>query len=382
MSDKVGSVEGIRGVACFMVVLSHLSLTFFPYLQGFIGKAGANNPIQSFIHNSPFGFIYSGTSAVYIFFVLSGYILTYVALKNNVNKLISMSLKRYPRLMIPAVVSCVFAYLIFTFLHIDKSMLTDWINKYGDFNYSLIGSIYSGTIESFLFGYSPYNPVLWTMQIELIGSLVVFAMCYIRYNSSSFLITIGFIIFLLALTGVKIISAKLGLGLIAFVAGHLFYLYGKNISFMLSMLLFVTGLYLAGTHNQSSSYSLITSIFGSKSYILGNFISGIIIVYSIIFSNVLSALFSKKIFVFMGKVSFSVYLIHLPIISSLGVLFFSYFIKYFNYDMSAFLSSISVIFLTYAIAVFYFRYVDQPGMVLSNQFSKNVSKLIKLQTNS
>jgi len=37
--EKVLSVESIRGVACFMVLLSHLSLTFFPYLHAFNGEA-------------------------------------------------------------------------------------------------------------------------------------------------------------------------------------------------------------------------------------------------------------------------------------------------------------------------------------------------------
>jgi len=367
---KLKAIEGIRGVACFMVVLSHLSLTFFPHLHAFSGKAGIENSVQGFIHNSPFGFIYSGTSAVYIFFVLSGYILTYVALKGNVHKLIAMSLKRYPRLMIPAVVSCILAFLCFNYFTIDKSALTDWINGYGSLDYSLLGAIYSGTVESFLVGKSSYNPVLWTMKIELIGSFIVFVMCLIRYKKTTVYIELLFIFTVIFLVGVKLLSAKLGLGIIAFIVGHLFYFYGKDIQSKFSIPLLIFGLYLAGIHNDSLSYSALTSIFGLYSYSLGNFSSGVIIVYSIIFSVNLNAFFSKKIFVFMGKVSFSVYLIHLLVISTLGVFLFNFIYEYFSYEVSAISSSVITILSTYIISIFYFNYVDQTGMIASTKFQR------------
>jgi len=58
-------------------------LYFFPYLHAFKGKADPNiNGIQYFIHESSFAFFFSGFVAVYMFFVLSGFILTMVALSH------------------------------------------------------------------------------------------------------------------------------------------------------------------------------------------------------------------------------------------------------------------------------------------------------------
>jgi peptidoglycan/LPS O-acetylase OafA/YrhL len=374
--SKVKVVEGIRGVACFMVVLSHLSLTFFPYLHTFSGKGGVNNPIQIDIYNSPFGFMYSGASAVCIFFVLSGYILTYVALKDNIHKLIAMSVKRYPRLMIPSAVSCILAYVLFCLFSFDKSMLTDWIGSYGSGNYSFLGALFSGTIKSFFIGESSYNPTLWTMKIELIGSFFIFAMCFTKYKYRVIYIDLSVIVSLVLLTVFKLLSASLGMGLIAFTVGYLFCLYGKNIKPMLSIPLFIFGLYLAGAHNNSSSYSAIISFFGEDTYLLGNFTSAILIVYSIIFSRSLNSFFSKKIFVFMGKVSFSVYLIHLPIISTLGVLCFNFLYKNFSYEEAAILASVITLFSTYTISLFYFKYVDYQGIVISNKFQKTLNFIL------
>ncbi|WP_428088263.1 hypothetical protein [Candidatus Thioglobus sp.] len=179
-----------------------------------------------------------------------------------------------------------------------------------------------------------------------------------------------FIFTVIFLVGVKLLSAKLGLGIIAFIVGHLFYFYGKDIQSKFSIPLLIFGLYLAGIHNDSLSYSALTSIFGLYSYSLGNFSSGVITVYSIIFSVNLNAFFSKKIFVFMGKVSFSVYLIHLLVISTLGVFLFNFIYEYFSYEVSAISSSVITILSTYIISIFYFNYVDQTGMIASTKFQR------------
>ena len=355
--SKVKAVEGVRGTACLLVVFSHLSLTFFPYLHALAGKAGSSNQFQGFIHNSPFGFIYSGTAAVYIFFVLSGYILTYAALTGNSNtssKLIAMSLKRYPRLMIPTTVSCVLAYVLFASISTDKTMLTDWIIGYGKFNYSFIGAIYSGSVESFILGRSSYNWVLWTMKIELIGSFLVFIICFLRTKVRGGGVDFLCTAIIITLMAFRLLSISLGLGFIAFISGHTFYYYGRPLPSTLAIPMFIFGLYLAGTHNDSSSYFLLSAIAGSRAYELGNFVSGILIVYAAIFNDELNALFSNKALVFMGKLSFSVYLIHLSIISTFGVLVFNLCRENYTYDISAILSSCITILSTYLMAIFYF----------------------------
>mgnify|MGYP000010203739 FL=1 len=374
---KVNAIEGIRGVACFMVVLSHLSLTFFPYLHGFSGTAGVENQIQRFIYDSPLGFMYSGSSAVYVFFVLSGYILTFAAFKSNIDKIISMSIKRYPRLMIPVVVSCFLSLFFFSVFSTDKSRLPEWISTYGNFDYSLAGATYSGTVGAFLTGESLYNPVLWTMQTELIGSFVIFIMCFIKIKFQLRFVDFFIGLLLLLLLFFNAITLGLTAGLIAFILGHLFYIHGKAVKPIVSLPLLVLGLYLAGAHNESSSYSLIVSILGEKTYIVANFLSGMMIVYSIIFSTNLSDVFSKKIFVFMGRVSFSVYLIHIPIISTVGVLVFNLLHDYFDYSSSAILSSLVSISLIYFLSIYYFKYVDNFAIIFSGKFQVFIASFFR-----
>lgn len=375
---KILSVESIRGWACFMVLLSHLSLTFYPYLHAFDGEAQFGEyPIQHFIHESPFGFFFSGTSAVFIFFVLSGYILTKVALKDNniAERVYLMGLKRYPRLMIPALASCLIAFLAIALFDITSPQLSDWINGYGNNGtYSAVGAIYSGAIDVFfLSGRSSYNPVLWTMKIELLGSFIVYLLCLNRATLNIPFLT-GFAFLLTAsLMLLGMLEPNLALGFMSFYGGYLFGIYGSKISTKLSLVLIVSGLYLAGAHNSSSSYAFIHFFLGDYTYKLCNFISGFLIVYAIIFNDGLNRIFSGRLSVFMGKVSFSVYLVHMPILSTFGVFLFNAAYKATGiYDLAAIISSISSIIMVYFVSLYFYKHIDSKAMTISNRFAKYV----------
>lgn len=379
VTNKLLAVESIRGIACLIVVFSHLSLTFFPILHS--GNTDFQlYPFQSYLYDLPFGFLYSGLSAVFVFFVLSGFILTKVLTDNySDTRLKKACLKRYPRPMLPALLSCVLAYLVISSFEMNHPSLTDWINTFGNFDGSLLGAFYNGAIDVFfLSGKSLYNPVLWTMKIELIGSFLVFLLIYLfnRFNKSYFSILLLFVILILTVT--KMLNPLLGLGLAGFIIGFIFCIHGRIINFKYSILLLVTGLYLAGAHNGSSSYFIFTQIIGGKTYNLCNFISGILIVYAILFNNELNNFFSGKVGVFLGKISFSIYLIHLPILYVLGVYFFSYIYAVSeNYTLASILASIVTITVSIILAIPFHKFVDKKAMTFSNWIVNRNSNLNK-----
>ena len=92
-----------------------------------------------------------------------------------------------------------------------------------------------------------------------------------------------------------------------------------------------------------------------------------------IFGAKINDILSRPLPVFMGKVSFSVYIIHFLIIASLGVYLFGIFFDVFNsYEAAAILASCVTIIFTYGCSVLVFRYVDSKGMALSNAISKSI----------
>ncbi|MFM6927389.1 MAG: acyltransferase family protein [Bdellovibrio sp.] len=371
MTNKVNSAESIRGLACIAVVLSHISLTFFPQLHGFGESKVPEYDFLNLIHNSPFAFFYSGTGAVFVFFVLSGYVLSLSTLKSdNASKKLKTSLvKRYPRLAIPTVFSCLVAYLTWH-LKIDVSQVAEWGAGLAGHNPNIYHAVFEGSVASFLYGASAYNWVLWTMQIELLGSLIIYFACY--FYSKQKLAVIPFLI--LSLIGTYFISETVFLGIISFVLGMGIFLYGRELSNKVALPLFALGLYFCGAHNTSSSYNFFIQLLDDSTYDMLNFFGGFFIVYSVLKNDLLSRLGDKKFLVFLGKVSFSVYLIHLAVTYALGIPFFNfvYLNLHLSFLSSGLLASLFILVSSIVLAIPCSNYVDDFAVKVSNLFAARI----------
>ena len=373
--SKLNAVESIRGLACLAVVFSHLSLSFYPYLHHFDQHDVASNAIVHFIHHSPFAFWYSGTAAVYVFFVLSGFILSYVICKskNMQLKLKSMMVKRYPRLAIPALGSCILLWFALQFSDIDSSQVQYWLKVLATQDVSFSRAIYEGTIGSFLFAESSINWVLWTMQVELIGSFLLFGLLYIYSLDKRLFLPL---VLLFPTTAIFFKNQELYLGLLCFLIGSLIFMYGRIIrSSTFAIVILLLGLYLAGAHNTSAAYSGLHRLMGDKMYDYCNFLSGILIVYSILMNPMLSKMLDNRVCVYLGKLSFSIYLLHLLIMYCVCLPVFNYFLALgWGYDLSA-ICSIVVFFVALMFSAdLYSRYVDTLAIHLSNRLSDWVLK--------
>lgn len=374
--SKINAAESIRGLACVAVVFSHLSLTFLPFLHNFESVDSSGVAWIDWLHHSPFGFLYSGTGAVFVFFVLSGYVLSYAILRKDdiPLKIKAMSLKRYPRLAIPAGISCLVAFAILSIPVDTSNILGNWMQKYGASSPTLLNALYEGFLGSFIFGYINTNWVLWTMQIELIGSFVLFALLYIYYINKKLFISVAII----SPLPFVIISPVVALGIYAFVFGIFIYLYGKKIPTIISVLLLIAGLYFSGVNSTSNSYALFTSILGTKTSILLNFAAGICIVYSILMNEKLSKILDKKPLVKLGALSFSIYLLHIPLIYLVAIPIFNFILDVSgNYIISATLSSLILIAVTLFFSHFYSKYIDKLSITVANRIE---SWMIKHKT--
>jgi peptidoglycan/LPS O-acetylase OafA/YrhL len=370
-NEKIESAEAIRGIACFFVVLSHLSLTFFPSLHHFFDNPTSTQSIELWIHHSPFAFWYSGTAAVYIFFVLSGVVLTYSIVNSAkpVKKILSMSIKRYPRLMLPALASCMLLWAAFTLYDPPTTGMSEWIASLGDIKpTSFTYAFYEGSFGAFWNGTSQYNWVLWTMKIEFIGSFALFFLLYLRHLNK-------WLTLLLPITIVALCTDLDYLGYAAFLIGALCYLYRKTLSTPVATIVLLFGLYCSGVHIDSDSYQLINDYLGDSSYEILNFLSGILIVLPILFNQTLSRVISNRLTIWLGKLSFSAYLIHLLILYTVGITLFEYLHNAgMLYAPAALLSCAAVIIVTFACSEVFFRLVDKNAITLSNKLANAIIK--------
>ena len=99
---------------------------------------------------------------------------------NQIETLRDRYLKRYLRLSIPIAASVLLGYAL-----MRAGLLTsaagaelshsDWLKTYWSFPPSLVGALQDAAYRVIFLGEFRFNPPLWTMKIEFIGSLITFA---------------------------------------------------------------------------------------------------------------------------------------------------------------------------------------------------------------
>jgi len=103
--SRIAYLESIRGLAALQVLLLHFFAAFAP---GLVFPMATGSGIAAAIHLSPFFFLYDGYSAVYIFFALSGYVLTR-SFERHLAQPAAQVLARIVRLGLPAVAATLIA---------------------------------------------------------------------------------------------------------------------------------------------------------------------------------------------------------------------------------------------------------------------------------
>ena len=177
-------LEALRGLAAFGVVAWHLLLGFAPARPGIL--PGTDRAL-SWIGMPWYGLV-NGGAAVAFFFVLSGFVLTRQALRLGDGGILARSaVKRWPRLAAPVVISCLVSWALFAgglYHHAEVGARTGspWLAAFAyavvppDFAPRLPDALAQGLFWTFLRGDASYNSSLWTMHYEFLGSFIAFAL--------------------------------------------------------------------------------------------------------------------------------------------------------------------------------------------------------------
>jgi peptidoglycan/LPS O-acetylase OafA/YrhL len=175
MNYRFRHLDGLRGIAALIVVVSHIVAGFWP--AAYFGGGGA---FASAFSNTPVFVLISGTFAVYVFLVMSGFVLAGGEV-SGIGRLPLQVVARIVRLGIPAGASVGIAFLLLRSgaIHsVEAGTVTHnaWLaSYYTDAEMPAWRGLREMLGYPFLTGDSSLNPVLWTMRTELVGSIVVFA---------------------------------------------------------------------------------------------------------------------------------------------------------------------------------------------------------------
>lgn len=385
--NKLLHLEGLRGVAALIVVFCHFKNAFahkadiwwFQKVEHWTGSILMADIAQSFLN-----VFFDGFLAVYVFYFMSAYVIS-IKLFNKEksrNYLISAITKRYFRLAIPVLGSILFAFILMKlgFMYnknpnvlFYNGTYNEWLGSFYLFDPNFLGALKNALWDSF-FNYktsTSYNPVLWTMNPELYGSMFCFLLFAVfGKNRFRYYIYGACIVLFSYLFEFWMVTFILGLWFCdmnygnhkrtQLVLDRLEKVFSNK--YWISAILAVVLFYLAGKPN----------FFG----VTDAFLSPLIVIL-IMHTPYLKRFFSWKPFVWLGKISFGLYLVHLPIILS----FSSFLFITLNVSLvpKLFILFLSTTFLSLIVAYLFTFSFDRSGILFSNKMGQFFLKLFKLK---
>jgi len=352
-----------------MVVGYHFLLAFYVY--AFYGP-GNGTPAHTHIESGAYGFplmaFLSGTFAVSLFFLLSGFVLSIGFFKKKDGAVVKgLAIKRYPRLMLPALTSVLLCYVPMKLglSHVARAAAithSGWLALQWTAVPHLFTAIKEGTWGIFTNGASAYNNVLWTMTTEFFGSFLVFGFLLLfagsRYRWVLYgligLMTfntwlIGFIVGMVFadLYSMGIIKQKVrGIGMLA----------------VLALGIFMGGYPIGGVKGTIYEYITLPYITQIDNMVLHLALGASLVVFAVLSTKQVTDMLNSKPISGLGRYTFSLYLTHIPVLFTVTTALFIFFQRHMGYNRSV-LSAIAVSVPLLWVSTWLFeKYVDAPAI--------------------
>jgi peptidoglycan/LPS O-acetylase OafA/YrhL len=359
LNNRIDQLDSIRGLASITVLLNHLYLVL--------------PTLPLLFRYSPLKAIVNGNAAVIMFFVLSGFVLFLPFMRGAAGTYRTFVIKRILRIYIPYFVSIVLAVLMA--LMLAKGSLPGIDAWQSGISLKLLIEHLSLV---FITDTKAFNNVVWSLVHEMRISIYfpLIALCVLRLNWKANL----YICLLLSIPSILKDLFSLGYGLTTmldtmhytsmFIIGALlaknmdkltalYRIWNKKRKWLILSAAFLTYAY---------SSVIITIIFKFDlpyRFVLYDYMvtlaSGTFIIYAI-GSIKLSGLLLKKPIIFLGKISYSLYLIHIIVLFSFMYLFYGILPHVFIYLLTVFVSLL--------LATLAWRFIENPSIALGKRLTK------------
>jgi len=392
MKNRIYFIDGIRGLAAIIILLSHIVSAFYPILHSKDSRLlDSASPLIKVITCSPLNIFYYGSWGVVLFFIISGYVITYNYFNFGGNNYITSSaFRRYFRLTIPALISCFIAYVLLKydlFYNVKISPITQslWLDNFYHFEANIFDMLkFAIYDEYFNFGIATnyrnaflppqvsYNAVLWVMRILFFGSMLIYSFLAIfgkvgkRYILYIPLITLLHNSFYLCyILGMILCDLDVHNRL-------------KGINRIILSIIILLSIYISSVRTfDFPFYSILKLNYmndqmdTSLVYIYQS-IGAFLFIFAISRYTILSDLFSTKIMLHLGKLSLPIFVLQLPIICSVSCYLYLILINRWSHNESfIIISFITIIITLLSSHLFYYAVEDY-----NNNLSKTLFKLI------
>ncbi|ULB11915.1 acyltransferase [Cereibacter azotoformans] len=312
-TTRIEAFDGLRGVAAAIVVLYHYLCLMHPHLAPSMGSSLTG------LADTPLHMLWNGRFAVAVFFVLSGFVMAAAADRRR-GALISNVVTRYLRLALPVTASCLLAWVWLSAFPDSARALQQTLaepSRWLNFTYQepirhAWHAAADGLAATFVRGYSRFNNVLWTMQIELLGSLGIFLLYFVAQGRIR--------LFALAASGLAIV-AWLPDSYLAFVLGAAFYEAHRRGALLpvppVVPIVALVAAVLLGSPGEGAHLRLDLPEVPEQWHVgrprgLVPVLAAGLLLYGVLTLPALARIFAARVPVLFGRISFGLYLLHVP----------------------------------------------------------------------
>lgn len=366
-ADRLPYLDGLRGVAALAVVIFHMN-GFNSVLLWHEGVFDLPRVILGRITN--------GNFAVCIFFALSGYVLAspFTARSFPNWRLGDAAVRRYFRLTPVAFFAVLLSFLVWTTYGYHTKDIAAlgpgfaWMANTYSSPPTFSGALYNGLFGVYASDNS-YVGTLWTIAIELWGSLFLFAV--------------------LALFPVKQAFVRVALILVAVLVGFFgsngiyisLFLVGSIFSFEKRLAgpwyLLLPAVYLGSLDQWSPDLAALAAFakFSWSTYAATNIshaIAAALLLSAVLGSPFLQKFFSVPPVLWLGRVSFSLYAVHIIVIFSVGNGVFIAMTGLGHDRLAALCAILSVLACSFSLAVAFHRLIDVPSQRLAKAIAPRI----------
>ncbi|MDP4177153.1 MAG: acyltransferase [Bacillota bacterium] len=362
INKRIEWLDGIKGIACILIFFHHFFLAFYPAI--YYGEAGVSH-LHGYdvkLAQSPLSVVLNGNFMVALFCIISSMVISMqvMSLEDNKDKLSEIILKRYLRLMLPVlpigiVVYFMLKYRVFTNLNAVIYTHSIWLSSYYTAAISFKQALKDIFIQIWFYGDSSLSTAFWMLSQLFYGSFLTIILSVISWKANKHIWLIYIAVFFFFFDKQNF--------MMAFVLGVLLAWIYKNrthgFQIYIGFICLIAGIFLGG-YPSGVTPTNIYWFLRFESYVVWHILGAFLTVYGIWNLNLLHRFMSLRLFHVLGKICYSVYLIHIPVLFSLSTYIFLFFYRqglayWESVIISLILSTIAIIELAYL----YNKYIER-----------------------
>ena len=298
-SQREEYIDGMKGLACLFVLLGHFT-GIYKYAEN---ATAINSWFTQILTKGPLSFFTAESFWLYLFFVLSGYLLTRSTPPRKCREFLKKCIKRVLRFAIPIMGAAVFTFVIqytigFYNFKIQDTISNTWLTHlYG--TQLTLRDIIEEPFRVLLLGNSKFNSPFWCLRDMLLASVIIYAVGWVCKTAKIKGSVLGVLILLGAIVNRGVIVACLVGAMTSFLKQRFKTLKVPILVAVCGVLLPIVAFFTENLFIMDAAFALcllsVPLVPQVKSFFEANFV--------------------KKI----GSVSFGIYALHWPVINSIGL---------------------------------------------------------------